>query len=254
MGGFGAFLKKELMEILRTWRIWVLPGIVLFMAISSPIIAQLTPALLKSVAQSTPGVVIRFPAPTPTDSYAQWVKDLSQIILIAVIIIAGGLVVGERKSGTAVMVLTKPVSRSGFVIAKTISEGLLVTVATLVGGGICWGLTLAVFGVAPLGQLFAMTGLWLLVAWMFVSLTVLFSVLVNSQAGAAGLGLLGYVVLSTLGAWGSARTYSPAGLLPAMGEMLAGRTPPLAWPIATTLLAIAAFITLSVAFFKAKEL
>ena len=39
MTGFGAFMQKELTEIRRTWRLWVIPGILVFFGVTSPIIA-----------------------------------------------------------------------------------------------------------------------------------------------------------------------------------------------------------------------
>ena len=36
MSGFRVFARKELREIVRTWRIWVLPGILLFFALTGP--------------------------------------------------------------------------------------------------------------------------------------------------------------------------------------------------------------------------
>ncbi len=254
MQGFGAFLVKEMKEIIRTWRIWVIPGIILFVALSGPVIAKLTPALLRSIGQGQAGFVIKVPEPTVTDSYLQWVKNLTQIVLIAVVIVAAGLIVSERKAGTAVTVLTKPVSRPAFVLAKTLSEAILIGVAASAGSVVCWLLTVAVFGGAPIGPILSATGLWLLVAWMFVSLTVLLSVLVNSQAGAAGLGLLGYLLMSTLSIWGPARDYSPAGLLPATSAVLDGKSVAIAIPAISTALVITAFAILAATLFKTKEL
>ena len=54
MSGFGAFLAKELTEIRRTWRIWVVPGIVIFMGLTSPVLAKLTPALSPRRARPCP--------------------------------------------------------------------------------------------------------------------------------------------------------------------------------------------------------
>ena len=47
MSGFSTFLAKEFTEIRKTWRIWVIPGMLLFFAITSPIIADITPALMR---------------------------------------------------------------------------------------------------------------------------------------------------------------------------------------------------------------
>lgn len=68
MRGFGAFLGKEFREIVRTWRIWVLPGIVLFFAISGPPLAKITPELLSSFVPADSGMVIQMPDPTYVDS------------------------------------------------------------------------------------------------------------------------------------------------------------------------------------------
>ena len=46
MSGFGAFFGKEFWEIRKTWRIWVLPGMLVFFAISSPILALITPSVV----------------------------------------------------------------------------------------------------------------------------------------------------------------------------------------------------------------
>jgi len=36
MNGFTVFARKEAREILRTWRVWVLPGILAFFALTGP--------------------------------------------------------------------------------------------------------------------------------------------------------------------------------------------------------------------------
>jgi ABC-2 type transport system permease protein len=233
MRGFRAFLSKEFREILRTWRIWVLPGIVLFLALSGPVLAVLTPQLLKSVTGSQPGLVIQLPDPTWRDAYGQWVKNLSQMVTYALIIILGGLISAERKGGTAVLVLTKPVTRPAFVLAKFVSQTALLTVTTVVGAVCTWVVTLAVFGEAPIGVLLSTTSVWLASAVLLVALMTLASALVNSQAGAAGLGFGALIVLSIATLWGPALEFSPAGLVSAPAALLAGDSVALAFPLVT---------------------
>ena len=43
VNGFRAFLRKELRETRKTWRLWVLPGILVFLGVSTPILAAATP-------------------------------------------------------------------------------------------------------------------------------------------------------------------------------------------------------------------
>ena len=246
MSAFGVLLRKELREIRRTWRIWVLPAILLFIAVTSPILAEITPELVRSLASDQPGVVIELPDPAPLDSYRQLVSQLSQIGLLALIITTAGIVSAEVRSGTAILVLTKPVSRRAFVLAKVVAQLILLAAATVLAALVCWAGTLAIFGEAPAGELVAAAGLWLLVAAGFVCLMTLFSTLVTAQAGAAGAGIAAYFVLSILAGWGPAQRWTPAGVFHATSAVIDGARPELAGPILTTLvlgaLAVAAAV------------
>jgi ABC-2 type transport system permease protein len=253
MSGFRAFLGKELREIVKTWRIWVLPGIVLFFAVTGPVIARFTPQLLQAVAPDT-GLVIQIPDPTFLDAYLQWTKNLVQIVTFAIIIIFAGAVSAERRSGTAVLVLTKPLSRSAFVVAKYLAQGALLIGTVAVGTAITWALTYAVFGEAPLLPLAQATGMWLVWGLMILGIMVFLSSLVGSQAGAAGLGLGAFVLLSIASIWAPAVRYSPAGLLGAPTDILVGRAGYLLWPVVTGFVLTGVSLAKAVWAFSRKEL
>lgn len=255
MQGFGAFLGKELREIVRTWRIWVLPAIVLFFALSGPPLAKVTPELLGTLmAEQQPGVVIQLPDPTHVDAYLQWVKNLSQIVLFAVIIMFGGMVSSEKKAGTAILVLTKPLSRAAFVLAKFVSQTLLLVVTVMIGALVTWGVTHAVFGEAPAAVLAEATGAWLAFGVLFVALMLLLSTVFDSQPAAAGLGFLVYVVTSIAGLWEVALKYTPAGLVNAPTDIVTDKAVALGWPVASALVLAAIFVAIAVAVFRAREL
>jgi len=254
MRGFGAFLIKELREIARTWRIWVLPGIVLFFAISGPPLAKITPELLGSFVAEQPGVVIQFPDPTYVDAYLQWTKNLQQIVLFAVIIMFGGVISAEKRSGTAALALTKPLSRTAFVLAKFVSQTALLAVTVVVGALATWGLTYAVFAEAPLAPLAQATATWLALGVMILALMVALSAAIDSQAGAAGLGFLGFIALSIATLWSPAVEHSPAGLLGAPTNLVMGKPVTLGWPLATTFALTAVFVLVAVAVFRRREL
>ncbi|HAL31067.1 MAG TPA: hypothetical protein DCP20_10225 [Coriobacteriia bacterium] len=255
MRGFAVFLGKELREIARTWRIWVLPGIVFFFAVSGPPLAEVTPQLLSSVMESQgTGAVIELPDPTYVDAYLQWTKNLSQIVIFALIIMFAGAISAEKRGGTAILSLTKPLTRPAFVLGKLASHTILLTVTTLIGAAVTWGLTLAVFGEAPLAPLAGATGVWLVSALFFVALMMLLSSAVDSQAGAAGLGLVVYLLLSIATIWEPAVTYSPAALVNAPTEIAMSETVALGWPIGTTIALTVLLAIAAVAVFRKREL
>ena len=253
MKGATRFLRKEALEIVRTWRIWVVPGLLLFFAITSPILAMLTPALIESVTQGQSGMQIIIPDPTYVDAYAQWIKNLQQIVIFALLLTAGGMIAGERASGTAILVLTKPVSRAAFVLTKYLSNVALLVIFTLIGTLACWGVTYVTFGEAPPERLFAATGAWLSFAVLMLALMTLFSAgLKTLAAGGAGLGA--FFALSILSLWGPALKYSVAGVYAAAGTLLAGESIDLLWPALATLATIGLVLGAAVVVFRRQEL
>jgi len=254
MTGFGAFLLKELVEIRRTWRIWVIPGMLVFFGVTSPIIAALTPTLVKSMAASQPGVVIQIPPPTALDAYGQFVKNLNQFVLIAVIITGAGVVSGERSSGTAILALTKPLSRGAFVLAKIVSQITLLVAATALGAAACLALTAVVFGVANPARIATAMVLWLLYASLLVVVMTFFSAAFRSRGAAAGAGLAFYFLTLLLSTWGPAARYGFLGLMPAMRDALMGEAVSSGWPVATAVATIVVGVVAAIGVFERQEL
>src|SRR5664279_4760855 len=126
MTGFGPFFVNELREILATWRLYVLPVMLLLCAVASPILALATPYLIGTVAN----LPLKLPDPTVADAYAQWTKNLGQMALLVVIVSFSGAVNGERTSGTAAIALSKGLTPAAFIVAKISAAYALVVVPT----------------------------------------------------------------------------------------------------------------------------
>ena len=253
--GFGAFLGKEFRETVRTWRLWVLPGILLVMAVTAPILTKATPALLRATAHSRPGVVIRMPTPTAADAYLQYMGNLSQLVLLAIVITGASVISSERKGGTAVLVLTKPLSRAGFIVAKAVSQLVLLCAASVAGAALCAAVTIGLFGTtSDIAAFAAAFGLWLFVAAMTTTLMLFLSAALDSQAAAAGAGLGVFVTLSVLTAFPLTRDATPAGLMAAAAPRLEHHSVALAWPVTTTVVLAVAFVAVAVMAFRRKEL
>ncbi|NVM94240.1 ABC transporter permease [Arthrobacter wenxiniae] len=246
--------RKEVLEILRTWRLYVLPSIMLLFAATGPLLAKYTPQLLGAVAGGQLGS-LHLPEPTVFDSYGQWIKNLSQLVLFALIIMYGGIVSTERRSGTAVLVLTKPASRGAFVLVKAVVHALYVMVLLIACTFVTWGLSAVLFPTAPGGPLWSAALVWLVLAVAYLSLMTLFSVLIPSAAGASGAGLGAFVVLSVGGLWKPLSDYSPAGLLGRAASIAGGDSAGFPFlPVATALVMSVAAVGLAATIFRRKEL
>jgi ABC-2 type transport system permease protein len=253
MSGAAVFARKEAREILRTWRIWVLPGILLFFALTGPVLARFTPEIMGALAGDQLSG-LKIPTPTYLDAYNQWIKNLSQIALFALIIIYGSIVSSESKSGTAVLVLTKPVSRSAFVITKAAVHSAFLAILVVAGTLVTWALTAAVFGEAPGSALWSSALVWLVFGVLFIALMTLLSVLIGSAAGAAGAGLGAYALVSIAAIWKPLGTYSPAALPNQAASLAAGKDGVVLWPVLTSLLLAAVLIAFAALAFRRKDL
>ena len=182
------FARKENNEIMQGSRIWVLPGILLLLALIWPVLARFTPEILSAMA----GCKIRgitIPPPTYLDAYAQWITNLSQIARFALILIYGRIVSADVKSGTAALVLTKPVSHFTFVTPKATVRSAFLAVCVAAGTLLTCGVTDITFGKAPGAALWSSALVWLVIGLLFVAIMTILSVPITSVTGAAGAAL-----------------------------------------------------------------
>ncbi len=198
MSGPGrVLLGKEIREILRTSRLYVVPGIFFFFGLISPLTAKLMPEIIKSLG-GTGGLEIVLPPPTAADAFLQFFKNLLQVGVLAVILTNMGIVAEEKGRGTAILVVTKPASRAAFVGAKFVASLLLVLAATAVAYGGALFYTWYLFPSPPLKASLAATLLFAVHVTFILALTVFASALTRSQVAAGGLAILGLFADSAL--------------------------------------------------------
>lgn len=250
MSGFETWVWKEVFEISRTWRRFVLPLLMVIMAVMSPVLARVTPDLIRSLSSDDPGVVIQLPDPTALDALRQWGQSLSQIVLIAVIVIAGGLISSDLASGAGQLALVKPLGRPAYILAKTVVLAGFLAVLTIVATVICGLLTVAIFGDVPVRKLIELTLVWFVLALLFIAVMTLFSTIWRSQTATAGAGIALYFLTSIAAIWQPAKEYSPVGLTSAYDTIISGRSTPLFVPLLTAAVLIVLLILAAIKLFQ----
>jgi len=129
MRQFSILLKKDFLELWRTKRVLIVGIIFVVFALSSPLLAKMTPELLKSLGD---GVQIIMPEATIVESYGQFASNVAGVCVYALIVAFGGLIVSERRSGMFNNLLNNGVKRSTFVLSKIATQVLVVTGVYLV--------------------------------------------------------------------------------------------------------------------------
>ena len=105
----------------------ILFGVFLVFGMMSPLLAKLTPLLLKSM--NLEGFNLMIPEATVIDSYAQLFKNLTQMGMIVLLLLFCGGAAQEISRGTAILVLARGLSRSAFLLSKLAVQILLWTAA-----------------------------------------------------------------------------------------------------------------------------
>jgi ABC-2 type transport system permease protein len=253
MAGFGPLLRKELLEQWRTFRLPVVATIFLLVGLSSPLLARFTPDILKAVAGDQIPIVL--PSPTAADAVDQLAKNLGQFGGLIAVLLAMGAVATERERGTAAMILSKPVSRAGFLVAKLAAIGLTLGIATAIASAGAWFYTLVLFDPLPVAGVAAAAALqWLtLMAW--ATITFLGSTITRSSLAAGGLGIVAFVVVGILGVLPNVGRYLPTGLgAPARALALGQSDADVVGPIVATLALIGAVTLTAWLVFRRQDL
>ena len=124
-------------------------------------------------------------APTigAAEVWAQYLPVAVLLSTVGVVVLTQGVLLDERRSGSLQWVLTKPVSRTAFVVAKFAAHLLpvLVTLVVVPWAGLFALLSMQVDGTWPLGRFLAAAGLVALLLAFTLSLTVLLGTLTTSR-------------------------------------------------------------------------
>lgn len=212
-------LKKELLESARNYKwIWI-PLVFLLIGLMNPITSYFMPQILEASGITAEAAQL-IPVPSSTEIMVEALSQFGTLGLLILALSFMGIVAAERQSGSAIMVLVKPVSHTKYILAKWTAMSLLTLSAFGIGYMGTWYYTNLLFtdiAFPAIGASFLVYALWLL----FVNtMILLFSCLLKSQAGTAFIALAIAALLSVLAnvlerfmSWSPGRLTAEAGAI-----------------------------------------
>lgn len=210
---------KEIRQWIRSFQWPAFTLILLFFAISDPVMTRYQDQLLKHFIGSTgTEMVALLPAPTAKQAIIQFMGDAAGLGAFVLILVSMGIIAQEREAGITEWILTRPVPKCTYVWAKSLTLTLGVTVALAVTVGVAYAYTWSLFSTLPSGWSLVWVTLGLLLRLLWVAAIVLLtSTLFRSSWAAAGVALLATVVESLIyalagrGEWGHWLPYAATG-------------------------------------------
>ena len=251
-----AFLKKEVWEFLRTWRIWVLTVPILIFAIGGPIFTYFSPVIFETTfdAYSDGSIDVFVPKPTWIDSYMQWATNLKRVVPVIVLVIAGSAITGEVVSGSAIPVLTGGLGRKDFVLIKFAIISTMAVAAIVVGTMINWIVGKLLFPDMRFVGVIAIIGVASLLVLVLVALAILASTFMPDAMSTIGLEMFIFLILSVATLWSPARQFSPAGLLSSLTDLARNGEANFIAPALSTIIFTIVLLTMAVTIFQRREL
>jgi ABC-2 type transport system permease protein len=186
-------------------------------------------------------------------AYEFFVRMMAWFPMFAVIVVAQGTIISEKQSGTAAWILSTPVSRESFILAKLFANalGFLVTIIVLQGTVAYLQLSLYGSNLLPIGSFLAVLGLFSLYLLFYLALTLMLGTCFNARGPVLGISI-GIAIASMRGVGGLLSDYAPwlvktlPEALPALANtIVTGKQLPSDWLV--SIVAISMFSVLFVA-------
>lgn len=251
-------MKKEWNEIIKTGKFYALLFSFLFFAVASPAIAKFTPEIIKSIieSQQTKGLIIQLPPPTWKDSFLQFFKNLNQIIFLILVIVFIGSIAEEKNKGTVIMVVSKGINRSTWIISKFIFQFLISLAFLIISYILCLYYTVFLFSNFPIVNSLFSTLLYGIYLFFFLSLTLFSSSLGNNTIQAGGIFFGIFIFLNILSLFPNLSPYNPIYLSSLENNWIIGSVElkEAIKPVLSSILLSLTFIFLSILHFNNQEL
>jgi ABC-2 type transport system permease protein len=248
--GFANLLRKENGEWWHTRRWWTQS--LLWLLIINGILAVgvwVVPVIEPAEAVDT------------MENLGIFIQLMSLFPMFAVIVITQDAVIGEKQSGTAAWVMSAPVSRSAFILAKLVANafGFFVTIILVQGLVAYVQLSLSDGSPLPLVPYLAMLALLSLYLFFYLALTLMLGAFFDTRGPVLGIAIA-VAIGSMLGVGNLFASFLPriVVLLPEsipgiLTLLVQGESLPDVWPIPIILMSVYSLVFVALAIWRFKR-
>lgn len=182
MRNFWTLYFKEMLETLRSYRLIWVPVVFIILGVMQPVVTYYMKDIMEASANMPAGLLEGYEMPGAAEVMAQALGQYGSIGMLVLALGTMNILAGERSSGTAELLMVRPIAPAVVVLAKWAAQLTLLVAALGLGAAGAGYYTEQLMGPLPWSGVLAATGiygLWLLSA---VSLTMLFSSFLRGAA------------------------------------------------------------------------
>jgi ABC-2 type transport system permease protein len=244
--------RLEMLRLLRTHRWTIIVGVYVAFAVIGALTARYMGEIMTNFATD---LVVEVPDPRPVDGVGQFLGNVTQIGLLAIVIVAAGSLAIDARAEVAAFLRVR-VDRARILLwPRYVAVTTVAVFSLVVGTAITWALTGMLIGALPapamlLGTLYG--AIYLLFA---VAVVAAIAGLVRNTTPTVFLSLLVLLLLPVLGLFPPIQPWLPSHLVGAVASMVEG-APAADYLRATaiTLIAIPALLAVAASGLERREL
>jgi ABC-2 type transport system permease protein len=221
VNGYLTLTRKELRESLAAYRMLIAAAVFLIAGISGPLLTHMLPDLLRGTTSSNLTIIVG--KQTVVDAVNAYLSNMAQLPMVAAILLAMGAVAEERAHGGGAMILSRPIARGAYLLAKFTGYGLVVLGGLAMGAIAAFYYIALLFAGAQAGPFLAINLGLAATLLDVVAITLLCSTLLRSGVAAGGLAFVLFIALSTLpGLWSPLGAFLPTSITGHAQALLSG--------------------------------
>jgi ABC-2 type transport system permease protein len=244
--------RLEILRLIRTHRWTIVVGVYVAFAVIGALTARYMGEIMTNFATD---MVVEVPEPRPVDGVGQFLGNVTQIGLLAIVIVAAGSLAIDARTEVAAFLRVRVERARTLLWPRYTAVTMLAVFSLVLGTAITWVLTSMLIGRLPaaamlLGTLYG--AIYLLFA---VAVVAAVAGTVRTTTPTVFLSLLALLLLPVLGLFPPVQPWLPSHLVGAVASMVEG-TPASEYLRATivTLVAVPALLTVAASGLERREL
>ena len=211
--------RLEVLRLLRTHRWTILLGVYLLFAVVGALGARY---LNELIAQMGGDITIIAPDPRPVDGLIQFISNISQLGLLAVVVVAAGALAFDAHPERAAFLRTRSSRPGRLVLAPYVVITVATVLSLLVGTAVTVGLTTVLIGSLPVTEVVVGTLYGALYLAFVMAIVAAAASVVRSQVATVFTALATLLLLPLLAMVPALQPWMPSELLTAVLAIIEG--------------------------------
>lgn len=213
-------LRLEVLRLVRTRRWLLVVGVYAFFGVIGPLFARYLDEIIDRFGGGE--IIVVGHDPEPIDGIVQFLGNVSQLGILAVIVVAAGSLAIDARPEIAAFLRTRVARARSLLVPRLVVTGGVSGIALILGTALAWALTAALIGPLPVGAMVLGTLLGLIYLVVVVTVVAAMATFTRSVVGTVFASLAVVIAMPIIAIVPPISRWLPSELLAAVAGLVDG--------------------------------